>query len=129
VHPEGCGSYWGRVGGDFLLVAAFRDDDGFSQAVLGAAAVGVDDVLDESEAAFKCGGAVAEGSLDRVPEADAGVDEGDDTNLQEALAGGAGGSACRGRGAMVVKTMVVKRVAAVARVARRDVRRVMGGAL
>jgi hypothetical protein len=108
-----------------LLVAAFRDDDGFSQAVLGAAAVGVDDVLDESEAAFKCGGAVAEGSLDRVPEADAGVDEGDDANLQEALAGGAGGaggSACRGRGAMVVKT-----TAAVERVRRRDVRGVMGG--
>jgi len=46
------------------LVAAFGDDDGFGETVLGAAAVGVDEELDEAKAAFERGGAVAQGSLD-----------------------------------------------------------------
>ena len=71
------------------MVAAFGDDDGFGEAVLGAAAVGVDEELDESEAAFEGGGAVAEGSFDGVPEADVRVHERDDADLHEAFAGGA----------------------------------------
>ncbi len=44
--------------------------------------------------------------------------------------GGVGVSACRGRGvARVVRRMVVKAMAVVRRVGRRDVRRVMGWAL
>jgi len=71
------------------LVTAFGYYDGFGEAVLGAAAVGVDEELDEAESAFECGGAIAEGSLDGVPEGDVSMHEGDDADLHKALAGGA----------------------------------------
>ena len=71
------------------FVAAFGNDDGLGEAVLGAAAVGVDEELDEAEAKFEGGGSVAEGSLDRVPEGEVGVDDGDDADTEERFAEGA----------------------------------------
>jgi hypothetical protein len=44
------------------------NDDGFGQAVLGAHAVAVPEELEEAEACFKDGGAVAEGAFGGLPE-------------------------------------------------------------
>ncbi len=52
-------------------VAAFGDHDRFGEAVLGAAAVGMDEELEEAEAELEDGGAIAEGALDGVPEGEA----------------------------------------------------------
>jgi len=61
-------------------------DDGFGDAVMHALAVDVDEVLDESEAAFEGRGSVAESTLDGLPERDFGVLEGDDADVQQTLA-------------------------------------------
>ena len=81
------GSRVGGLAGEHLLVAALGDDDGFGEAVLGAAAVRMDEELDEPEAGLQRGCAVAERTLHRVPEGEVRVNNGDHANLQEALAG------------------------------------------
>lgn len=69
--------------------AAFSDDDGFGEAVLGAAAIGVDEELEEAEASFQGGGTVAQGSFDRVPEGEVRVNDGEDADAEEPFAGSA----------------------------------------
>jgi hypothetical protein len=68
-------------------VAAFGDNDGFGEAVLGAAAVGVNEKLQEAEAKFESGRAVAKGPFDRVPKGEVRVDDGDDADAREELSG------------------------------------------
>ena len=68
-------------------VAAFGDDDGFGEAVLGAAAVGVDEELEEAEAEFEDGGAVAESALDRVPEGEVRMDDRENADAEEPFSG------------------------------------------
>ena len=69
------------------LVAAFGDDDGFGDAVLHTATVGVDEELGEAGAELEGGCAVAEGALDGVPQGQVAVHEGDYADLDDALAG------------------------------------------
>lgn len=71
------------------LVAALGDDDGLGDAVLHAAPIGVDEELNKAESAFESCGTVSEGSLDRMPEGEVSVDEGDDADLEDSFAGAA----------------------------------------
>ena len=75
------------MGGDGAW--AVENDDGFGEAIVGALVVGVEEVLDEAEAAFEGGGAVAEGALDGLPKRELGMGEGDDANAEKAFARGA----------------------------------------
>jgi len=75
----------------FGLVHAFwanEDDDSFGEAVVGALVVGIEEVLQEAEAAFEGGGRVAEGALDGLEQRETRMGEGDDADAEEALAGG-----------------------------------------
>jgi len=44
-----------------------EDDDGFGETVVGALVVGIEEVLQEAEAALKGRGTVTEGALDGLP--------------------------------------------------------------
>ena len=68
------------------LVTAFCDNNGFGEAVLGAAAVGMNKELDEAEASLQRGSAIAKGALDAMPEAEVPVHERDNANTHDALA-------------------------------------------
>ncbi len=68
-------------------VRCFADDDGFGETIVGALVVGIQEVLQEAEAAFQGGSAVAEASFDRLPEGEARVREGDDTDSEQSLTG------------------------------------------
>ena len=41
------------------MLALIEDDDGFGEAIVGALMVGIEEVLEEAEAAFEGGGSVA----------------------------------------------------------------------
>src|ERR1035441_1252174 len=63
------------------------DHDRLGDAVVDAAAVGVEEVLEKAESALQHGGAVAEGALDGLPEGDPVMHQRDDADAQQALAG------------------------------------------
>jgi len=67
-------------------VAAFGDNNGFGEAVLGAAAVGVDEELDEAKASLQRCSAITKCALDTVPEAEVPMHERDNADAHDALA-------------------------------------------
>jgi len=68
------------------LVTAFCDNNGFGEAVLGAAAVGMNKELDEAEASLQRCSAIAKSALDTVPEAKVPMHERDNADAHDALA-------------------------------------------
>ena len=58
------------------------DDNRFGQAVVRALVIGVEEVLQEAEAALQGGGAVTEAALHRLPKREAVVSERDDADSQ-----------------------------------------------
>ena len=61
------------------------DDDGLRNAIVNGLPVGMDEELDEAKAAFQSGSAVAQGSLETMPEGEVAVDQGDDPDVEEPL--------------------------------------------
>lgn len=70
-----------------LLRARVFHHDRLGDAVVDAAVVEVDAVLDEAESAFESGGTVAEGALHGLPERDLSMRELDGAYAQQALSG------------------------------------------
>ena len=78
-----------RRGWGFGRARSGVDDDGFGKAVLGALAIAVPEELEEAEAELEDGGAVAEGSLDGLPAAEAGAGERNGAGAGDPFAGSA----------------------------------------
>lgn len=79
-------SWWAllRVWGP---LRAFKDDDGFAEAIVGALVIGIQEVLKEAEAAFKGRGTVAESAFDGLEEGEAGMGQRHDADTEQPLAG------------------------------------------
>ena len=71
-----------------VSAVTFLYDDGFCNPVMHALSVAMNEKLDESEAAFEERSSVTETSFGGLPQSDPWAREGDDTDVQQALAHG-----------------------------------------